>query len=151
MKRLSGGVPDSQSGSSRSRLTGLIAAVAAAVLLMSNTAVADTWLTASASTTGARATCDVWTSTRYVDDDLAYISCTIWDTSADGDAVYVGWQQDGYRTVSLYHRNGYPTSFVRTDGRYNSDGSFGTLRWRVCRDRQFYSDNCSGWRVYYPQ
>lgn len=63
----------------------------------------------------------------------------------------MAWQQDGFATISLYNRNGAGTTIDVSDGRVNHDGSFGTLRWKVCRDRQApFSDNCSDWVTYRP-
>jgi hypothetical protein len=108
------------------------------------------WQPETGSTTGAEATCQVRTETRYVHDDIAQINCAITDTQADGDAVYVAWKQDGYATISLYNRQGNGWTTYHEDRRYNPDGSFFHLRWRICRDRQApFSDNCSDWFDYY--
>jgi hypothetical protein len=119
------------------------------VTLAAPSALAASWPPESRSTDGAAATCTVSTGQRAVHDDLAFISCRLSDTKTDGDAVYVAWQQDGFATISLYNRNGAGTSIDVSDGRQNNDGSFSTLRWKVCRDRQApLPDSCSGWVTY---
>ena len=95
------------------------------------------------STTGAQADCDLITYITYVHDDTAQITCDISDTLADGDSVYVEWWQDGFGHVQLKNENGSGTTVHRVDARFNPDGSFETVYWKVCRDISFYPDNCS--------
>jgi hypothetical protein len=134
------------------RLFGALSIAGAIVGATAAPASADSWPAVTKTTAGASATCSVSSSTRYVHDDIGTITCSaIRDTEADGDSVYVAWKQDGYATISLYNSNGNGTSVSRTDSRFNPDGSFGTLKWRICRDQQApFSDNCSSWQEYHP-
>lgn len=102
------------------------------------------------STSGAVATCTIYAGYTQIHSDTAMIVCSLSDTQADGNSVYVGWKQDSYATVSLYNVNGNGSTISFSDARYNPDGSFGTLQWKVCRDMAF-SDNCSSWVTYHPK
>lgn len=106
----------------------------------------------SRSTEGASATCDMWTEKYNVGppDQLARIKCQLSDTLNDDDAVYVEWWQDGFGHIKMWNTADCCTHTVcdpdcsGTNWRYNGGGSFGTLYWKVCRDKGFpASDNCS--------
>jgi hypothetical protein len=99
----------------------------------------------SQSTAGAAATCSLSTGDgRTVGDQYASITCSgIADTSCDNHSVYVEWWQDGYAKVRATNSAGCNRSLSGSDRRYNPDGTFVTLYWRVCRDIQRGRDNCS--------
>lgn len=107
-------------------------------------AYAGTW-SDDKSTEGAAASCTMrsWTEAGEVPDQHADIDCNLSDTLGDNHSVYVEWWQDGYAKVRLSNRDGVGHTTHHHDSRYNGDGSFGTLNWRVCRDAQFQGDNCS--------
>jgi len=86
---------------------------------------------------------------RYVRDQYARITCSLKDTSCDSHSVYIQWWQDGYGKVRLNNTNGCNWTTFPSDTRYNGDGAFSTLKWRVCRDIQRGRDNCSSTVVHY--
>jgi hypothetical protein len=129
----------------------MIAGVAAAVVLLvgfASPAVAESW-TNSRNTEGAAATCTVSTWDGLVRDQYAKISCSLKDTKCDNNAVYIEWWQDGYRKIRLNNTNGCNKTTYPSDTRYNNDGAFTVLRWRVCRDVPFAFDNCSSTVTHY--
>jgi len=129
------------------KLLALTAALAVSALVPA-AAQAEYWKD-SRSTTGAAATCSVSTWDRYVRDQYARITCSLKDTSCDSHSVYIQWWQDGYGKVRLNNTNGCNWTTFPSDTRYNGDGAFSTLKWRVCRDIQRGRDNCSSTVVHY--
>jgi hypothetical protein len=105
-------------------------------------ALAGSW-TDSRDTAGAAATCTMTTWDDAVSDQYASIGCNLTDTACDSHSVYIEWWQDGYAKVRLNNTDGCNTTNSPSDTRYNDDGSFGTVYWRVCRDVQLGRDNCS--------
>ncbi len=105
----------------------------------------------SASTTGAAATCDLITYKTVIHDDTAQLTCSLSDTSDDGDEVYVEWWQDGFGHIQLHNYDGAGTTITVQDARFNGDGSFQTIYFKVCRDISLWPDNCSStksWTVH---
>ncbi|HYP22395.1 MAG TPA: hypothetical protein VEV43_02380 [Actinomycetota bacterium] len=140
----------------KKRLMALGAASAMLLVFMAGPAHADladnTWGPFARSTTGASVSnCWLYSWKGNVHDQYGRVECNLKDTMADGDAVYVEWVQDGYAAISLYNHGGNGTTKFVADTRYNGDGSFGTLKFRVCRDQGFpSSDNCSDWVIRHP-
>lgn len=119
-----------------------IALSVAGLVGMAIPAYAGTW-SDDRSTTGAAASCTMRSWAAEIHDQNADISCNISDTLGDSHSVYVDWWQDGYAKKRLTNHDGSGHVTQSYDARYNPDGSFGTLYWRVCRDVQFGNDNCS--------
>lgn len=119
-----------------------IALALAGLVGMAVPAYAGNW-SDNESTTGASASCTMRSWTAEIHDQNADISCDISDTLGDSHSVYVDWWQDGYAKKRLTNHDGAGHTTHSYDSRYNPDGSFGTLYWRVCRDVQLGDDNCS--------
>jgi hypothetical protein len=123
---------------------GSVVVTAAGLMLAAQPAAASTpayaWSpTIAKDTAGAAATCQFVVAKAR---STAWITCTLSDTSADGDAVYVAWQSGYGGWRSIYNRNGLNTSFSFNSSGY-TDGAR-TYQWKVCRDRQApWTDNCS--------
>ncbi|WP_033289522.1 hypothetical protein [Amycolatopsis jejuensis] len=117
-----------------------------AAVLTATSASAASSPTYTKSTTGAKASCSFTTWGKLIHDDHAQITCKLSDTKGDSHSVYVEWWQDGYGSVNLYNHNGSGSTKKVSDARVNGDGSFQTLYFRVCRDIQWWPDNCSGTR-----
>ncbi|WP_406630504.1 hypothetical protein [Amycolatopsis sp. WGS_07] len=122
--------------------TGVTAAGAAAVLTATSASAASS-PTYTKSTTGAKASCSFVSWGTLVHDDHLQITCTLSDTKADGDSVYVEWWGDGYAHRLLYNRGGNGSAKKVSEARSNPDGSYQYAHFRVCRDINWWPDNCS--------
>jgi hypothetical protein len=112
------------------------AVVAAAVLGTSSAAFAGIGV----STTGASLYCNTYNDGGF----RGHADCWLSDTSADSHSVYALLQVDGYATHRYNNTGGNGTTLNFTD-RFSSDVVHWDYHYKVCRNVQFGSDNCSGW------
>ena len=135
------------------RVLTLAAAGAATLALLAPQAEADAtpkklWGSKTRSIYGAKATCQLRTWGEQIHDDNAELSCKVSDTAKDGETPYIYWQLDGYDWMDFgYHHGGSGTSGWYADSDENPDGSYGTVRFQVCRTRPLW-DSCSSEAVW---
>ena len=126
----------------------IIAMAAVGTLALTGAAHADSGEYAEAGD-GASATCSVSTWAGPVHDDMAQIDCALTDTKGDSNPVYIDWWQDGYKKIRFENHDGKGHSTTHNDVRYNPDGSFGDVYWKVCVDVRPGQDKCSETIHYY--
>jgi hypothetical protein len=119
------------------RLFTIGAAIAAATALSAKAASADIGV----STTGALLTCNVYSDSKF----NGHADCKLTDTKADSHSVYAVTQVVGFSSFTYKNvgGNGTVLNFTRP---FTADGESPYIfRYKVCRDVQFGSDNCSPW------
>lgn len=97
----------------------------------------------SVATTGAALTCDIYRTSAFG----GTVTCRLRDTLADSRSVYAVLQTDSWPSARINNTGGSGTTlnFSRTWG---SDVTHPNFHFKVCRNNQWSSDNCSGWAVY---
>ena len=96
------------------------------------------------STTGAAATCWVAKATS----TTSTVTCTISDTARDGYSVYLDHQVLAFPRKQIHHSGGAGTSRTVTFT-VQSDTYRYNWHFRVCRQVEGWSDNCSTWAYFY--
>ena len=111
-------------------------AVAAAVL------VADQALAgATMQTTGGSLMCNVYVTGR----TTGKADCWLRDTAADNQQVYAQTRVESFPVQRVTNSGGSDTKLAFTRS-FWGDGPHWTFAYRVCRQRNLGSDNCSSWQ-----
>jgi hypothetical protein len=119
------------------------AAAAAALAVAASAAVSPSgWQTVS--TTGAQASCIL----AKTGPGGSRATCTLYDTSSDGDSVYIQHQVLAFPVHRIEYYGGAGTHATYA---FNVSSDTLSYNWhfRVCRNRSLMTDNCSGWAYVY--